>query len=75
MDIRKKFFYDKRGETLEQVAQRGGGSRILGDIQGPAGQSSEKPNLAIGVHVLCRGVGLYDHSNSDDSMIPCWRQW
>ena len=36
LDIRKKFFYNKGGEALEQVAQRGGGCPILGDIRGQA---------------------------------------
>ncbi len=40
MDIREKFFYNKGGETLEDVAQEGGGSPILGDIQGQAGWDS-----------------------------------
>ncbi|KAK4828803.1 hypothetical protein QYF61_000860 [Mycteria americana] len=34
LDIRKKFFYIEGGETLEQVAQRGGRSPIPGNIQG-----------------------------------------
>jgi len=38
LDIRKTFFvYDQGSETLEQVAQRGDGCPILGDIQGQAG--------------------------------------
>ena len=40
LDIREKFFYNKGGETLEDVAQEGGGSPILGDIQGQAGWDS-----------------------------------
>jgi len=39
LDIRKNFFYSKGGEALAQVAQRGGRSPILGDIQGQAGES------------------------------------
>jgi len=35
------FFYKKGREALEQVAHRGGGSPICGDIQGQAGWSSE----------------------------------
>ena len=46
------------GETLEQVAWRGGGSLIPGDAQGQAGQGSEQPDLAVGVPVHCRGVGV-----------------
>jgi len=33
-DIRKKFFYNKGDETLEQVAQRGGRCPLPGNIQG-----------------------------------------
>jgi len=29
-----------------------------GDIQDQAGQGSEQPDLAVGVPVHCRGVGL-----------------
>lgn len=42
LDTRKKyFFYYKCGEALAQIAQRGGGNPILGDIQGEAGPGSE----------------------------------
>ena len=37
LDIQKNCFHNKGDETLEQVAQRGGGCPILGDIQGQAG--------------------------------------
>ena len=46
------------GEALEQVAQRGGGCPIHGDIQGQDGWGSEQPDLAGGVPVHCKGVGL-----------------
>jgi len=49
---------DKGGETLTKVAQSGGGCPISGDIQGQAGQGSEHPDLAAGVSIHCRGVGL-----------------
>ena len=39
--IRKKLFYNKGGEALAQVAQRGGGCPIPGDTQGQAGRDSE----------------------------------
>ena len=52
-------FYNKGGEMLAQVAQRGGGSPVLGDIQGLAGWSSELPVLAVDVPVQCRRVGLH----------------
>ena len=51
---------NKGGEALEQVAQRGGGSPILGDSQGQAGWGFEYPDLAVAVPVHCRGVGLDD---------------
>ena len=37
-------FYTKGGKALEQVAQRGGGCPVLGDIQYQAGQGSEQPD-------------------------------
>ena len=40
-DMRKKAFYNKGDEALEQVAWRCGGSPALGDIQGQAGPGSE----------------------------------
>jgi len=58
--IRQKFFYDKSGEALEQVAQIGGECPIPGDSQGQAGRGSEQPDLAVGVAVHCRRVGLDD---------------
>ena len=42
---------------MAQVAQR---SSISGDIQGQAGWGSEQPDVAIGVPVHCRAVGLDD---------------
>ena len=51
-------FYNKGVEALEQVAPRGGGCPILGDIQGQAGQGSEQFHLPVGVPVHCREVGL-----------------
>ena len=42
LDTRKKyFFYYKCGEALAQIAQRGCGYPIPGDIQGEAGPGSE----------------------------------
>ena len=52
------FFYNKGGEAMEQAAQRGGGSPILGDTEGQAGQGSKHPDPAVGIPVHCRGVGL-----------------
>ena len=34
---KEKVFYNKGGEALDQVAQRGRGCPILGDTQGQAG--------------------------------------
>ena len=59
-DIRKKKYYDKGDEALEQVAQRCGGCRVPGDTQGQAGGGSEQPDVAVYVPVHCRGVGLDD---------------
>ena len=52
------------GETLEQVAQRGGKCPIPGNIQGEVGQSSEQPDLVVDVPAHCRGGGLDDLSRS-----------
>jgi len=46
------------GDALEQVVQRGGASPFLEGIQDQDGLGSEQPDLAIDVHVHCRGVGL-----------------
>ena len=55
----KKFFYNKVGEALEQVAQRDGGCPIPGGAHGHPGWNSEH---LIQLHMLvhCRGVGLDD---------------
>ena len=55
--------------ALEQVVQRCGRCPSLGHIQGQAGQGSEKHDLTVGVPLHCRGLGLHDPSNSNDSMI------
>ena len=46
----------KGGEEVAQVAQRGGGSPVLGDIQGEVGGALSTDG-AVGVPVHCRGVG------------------
>lgn len=43
----KKFFNRKGGLALELVAQKGGGSPVLGDVQGQDGSGSEQPYLAV----------------------------
>lgn len=40
-DIRKKFFYNKSGEALEQIAQKGG-CLIPGSTEGEDGQGFEQ---------------------------------
>jgi len=45
---------------VTQVTQRGGWYPIPGDIHGQAGEGSEQPDLAVGISVCCRGVGLDD---------------
>jgi len=60
LDIRKTFFYHKASETLEQVAQRGSGGPIPGNIQGQVGWGSEQPDLVEDISAHCREVGLDD---------------
>jgi len=48
------------GETLEEIAQRGSGGPIPGNIQGQVGRSSEQPDLVEGVRAYCGAVGLDD---------------
>jgi len=59
-DVRQNFFYNKDGETPEQVAQRGSGGPMPGNIQGQVGRGSEQPGLVADVPAHCRGVGLGD---------------
>ena len=47
-------------EALKQIAQRGDGCPVPGDIQGQDGQGSEHPDLTVGVPVHCGGVVLDD---------------
>jgi len=58
--IRKIFFYDEGGETLAQVAQRGGRFPIPGNIQGQVGWGSELPDLVVDDTAYCKGVRLDD---------------
>jgi len=53
LDIRKKFFTVRGGETLEQVAQRGSGGSIPGNIQVQVGQGFEQPGLGEDVSAHC----------------------
>ncbi|GAB0180812.1 hypothetical protein GRJ2_000546500 [Grus japonensis] len=45
LDIRKNFFYDEEGETLEQIAWRSCGCPLPGNIQGQIGWGFEQPDL------------------------------
>jgi len=64
LDRRKKLFYREGVETLEQVAQRGSGGPIPGNIQGQIGRGSEQPGLVEDVPAHCRRVGLDDLKRS-----------
>jgi len=57
LDIRKKFFTMRDGETLEWVPQRGGRCHVPGNIQGRIGRGSELAYLVVDVPAHCRGVG------------------
>jgi len=54
---KEEIFDSEGGETLAQVAQRGGSCSVPGNIQVQAGEGSEQPDL-VGVPAQCRGVGL-----------------
>jgi len=41
----EEIFYCEGAETLEEIAQRGSGGCIPGNIQGQVGQGSEQPGL------------------------------
>jgi len=52
--------YHRAGEALAQVAQRGSGGPIPGNIQGQVGWGSEQPGLVEDVPAHCRGAELDD---------------
>ena len=56
LDIRKKFFYNESGRTLEQVAQRSCGCPIPGGAQGQVGWGFEQPDLVKDVPAHGRGL-------------------
>lgn len=56
---------------LAQVAQRGGGCPLPGNIQGQVRQGSEQPGLVEDVPDFCRGVGLDGHQRSLPTQIVC----
>jgi len=60
LDIRKKFFYHEGDETLEQIAQRGSGGPIPGNLQGHVGRGSEQLGLVEDIPAHCRRAGLDD---------------
>ena len=53
-------FHQVNGETLAQVAQRGGRCANPGNVQGQAVRGSEQPDLVEDVPAHCRGVALGD---------------
>ena len=55
LDIRREFFTQKGGDTLEQVAQGGCGCPIPGGIQGHAGCGSGQHGLEAGDPAHSRG--------------------
>ena len=57
---KEEIFYNEGGETLAQVAQRGSGGPIPGNIQGQVGWGSEQHDLVEEVPAYCREVGLAD---------------
>ncbi|KAK4826629.1 hypothetical protein QYF61_010557 [Mycteria americana] len=58
LDLRKKCFYAEGGETLAQVAQRGGRCPNPGHIQGQVGRGSEQPDPVEGVPAHGRGIAV-----------------
>ena len=53
----KEVFYNQGGEALAQVAQRGSGCFVLGDIQSQAEWGSEHPGLEVGIPAYSMGGG------------------
>ena len=66
IDIRYKeeIFYNGGGETLAQVAQRGSGGPVPGNVQGQVGWHSEHLGLVEDIPAKCREVGLDDFYRS-----------
>jgi len=60
LDNKEEILYSEGGETLAQVAHRGGRCPIPGNIPGQVGWHSEQPDLVKDVPDPCRGVGLDD---------------
>jgi len=57
---KEDIFYHKGGETVEQVAQRGSGGPISGNIQGQVGWGSDQPDLVEDIPAYLRQGGLDD---------------
>jgi len=64
LDAKKKVFYNRSNEALEQVAWRSGGCSVPAETQGQAGQGYEQPYLAVGIPIHYRGIGLDDLQES-----------
>jgi len=45
LELQEEIFYNEDGDTLAQVAQRGGRCLVPGNIQGQVGWGSEQPDL------------------------------
>ena len=63
IEYKEKVFYNKSGEALAQVAQRGGRCHP-GDIKDQAGWGSEQPDRAVGTPVHCRELDLMTFKGS-----------
>ena len=57
---KETIFYSEGGEALEEVAQRGSGGPIPGNIRGQDGRGSEQHDLVEDAPAHCSGVGLDD---------------
>jgi len=72
LTLHPEVFYNQGGETVAQVAQRGGGRLIPRDTQDQAGWGAEHPDPAAGVPVHCRGVGLCVFKGSLPTQAILW---
>ncbi|KAK4828268.1 hypothetical protein QYF61_024933, partial [Mycteria americana] len=61
LDIRKRFFYDEGGRTLEQVSQRSCGCPIIGSVQCQVGWGFEQPDLDFIGPVRDQQIDLWPH--------------
>lgn len=62
------------GEAIVLVFQKGGQSSFPEDIQGQPRQGPEQPDLAVGIPVYCKRVGLADILGSlRTQTIEFWR--